>query len=178
MQPQKAITYQQSQNYAILNKNILLNSAHASVTAYCIVLSKDSKLDQLHLPRFEYGGSHDEFRDRLDHNRQGFNPVFSQGCMSVTLDEMARTFLEVMPNHIKIDVDGIEDQVVVSAEALLQSTQLKSILLELNFSLPSNKQIYERLLSLGFKTQFDFRKDRELSYRGDPNIGNIVFFRD
>jgi len=91
--------------------------------------------------------------------------------MSVTLDEMARTFLEVMPNHIKIDVDGIEDQVVLGAEALLQSTQLKSILLELNFSLPSNKQIYGILLSLGFKTQFDFRKDGNYPIVEIPILG-------
>jgi hypothetical protein len=56
-----------------------------------------------------------------------------------------------MPNHIKIDVDGIESKVIAGAKETLQSQELRSLMIEINDDLPDDLEMIFYLESLGFK---------------------------
>jgi len=54
------------------------------------------------------------------------------------------------PNHIKIDVDGIENKVINGARKILERPELKSMLIEINDDLPCDSEVKEILKDLGF----------------------------
>lgn len=56
-----------------------------------------------------------------------------------------------MPNHIKIDVDGIEPKVIAGAKETLQSQELRSLMIEINDDLPDDLEMIFYPESLGFK---------------------------
>jgi hypothetical protein len=51
----------ESQNYALLNRNILLNKVADRVVAWCCALSNESKFDRLYLSQTQAAGSGHEF---------------------------------------------------------------------------------------------------------------------
>ena len=59
-----------------------------------------------------------------------FTPVHIQGSIGLTLDSLVNDYGLEQPNHIKIDVDGIEQQVVAGGDKIFASEQLKSVLVE------------------------------------------------
>ena len=59
-----------------------------------------------------------------------FKPVFKQGCYSVTLDELLSRIGKI--DHIKIDVDGNEDEILAGGMNSIKEKKFKSILIELD----------------------------------------------
>ncbi len=60
-----------------------------------------------------------------------------------------------IPNHIKIDVDGIEPKIVAGAEQLLGNPSLRSLLIETNLNLDDHRAMVEQLTAAGFRTNPD-----------------------
>ena len=58
--------------------------------------------------------------------------MYRQGCLSLTIDSIVNNYKLPTPNHIKIDVDGLEFGILSGAKSVLQSAQLKSIAIESN----------------------------------------------
>ena len=52
------------------------------------------------------------------------------GCITVTLDEFVEKLGAPFPSYIKIDVDGIEPQIVKGMAALMNDQRLRSVLVE------------------------------------------------
>ena len=59
-----------------------------------------------------------------------FTPQNRQGTVSSSLDELTERFSLPVPNHIKVDVDGIEDLIVEGAAGLFQKPELETVLIE------------------------------------------------
>jgi hypothetical protein len=59
-----------------------------------------------------------------------FEPQNRQGTMSCSLDDLTTTFGLPAPNHIKVDVDGIEDLIVDGAVGLFGQQELRTFLIE------------------------------------------------
>jgi FkbM family methyltransferase len=55
---------------------------------------------------------------------------YEQPVLAMTLDDMVSTFQLPAPNHLKIDVDGAEDRVLMGAGRTLKSPTLRSVLIE------------------------------------------------
>ena len=53
------------------------------------------------------------------------------------------------PNHIKIDVDGLEAKVIRGARETLRDKRLKSLSVELNDGLPEDRETIESIRSSG-----------------------------
>jgi hypothetical protein len=54
-----------------------------------------------------------------------------------------------LPNHIKIDVDGIEPRIVAGAAQLLGNSPVRSLLIEVNLNLDDHAAMVEQLTKLG-----------------------------
>lgn len=141
----------ESQNYALLNRNILANGLDDRVKAFCVALSDHSGLGELHLSQFVTGGSCHSLDERVDFKHDPMKPAYSQGCVSFTLDELVAAGKVAPPDHIKIDVDGFEPQVVDGAENTIRSGRVRSLLIEINRNLPDHAALVETLVDWGFR---------------------------
>ena len=174
----------ESQNYAVLCKNIMINDAADKILAYCMAVSDEScsssniYFDKLNLSSLTAGDSCHSFGNDIDFNLKPKKSLFRQGCMSISLDH----FMEVSEIrhtdqniHIKIDVDGIEHKVVASALHTIQLDRVQSLLIELNTNLGEHNKIIDLMEGLGFKMTIHPNAIRkEGPFQG---IGNHIFIR-
>lgn len=167
----------ESQNFAILNKNIVANDLGDRVTAYCAALSDQTGYSLLHLSAFGTGGSGHMYGADLDHNLRPRASPYLQGCVSTTLDRLVSDGVVPVPTHIKIDVDGIEHKVLAGCHSTLRDPRLKTVLIEINSNLEEHRRLVEELTALGFA----FSDQQVLAARrtagASTGTGNYVFRR-
>lgn len=182
-------------NYAELNKNIYLNDLHERVTAYCMALSDVDKVDRLLLSDFGLGISYHDFEENSWPEDKTFAPDWSvskdnrrsQGCIGRRIDSLVAEGIPA-PDHIKIDVDGLEHRVIEGMIETLQHGGLKTVLIEINFDNPKNLEIVDRMTSLGWHFSWDqlrtnrsvrFTVDKIKSYQNRGVGGlNYIFYKD
>jgi FkbM family methyltransferase len=140
----------ESQNYALLHRNIVVNDLSQRVTAYCLALSDERRFSLLHLSDFSLGGSCHTFGEALDYRLEPRESRVAQGCISATLDELVAAGAAEQPQHIKIDVDGLEHKVLAGAHATLRDPRLRSVLVEINTHLEPHRKLVADLRDLGF----------------------------
>lgn len=161
----------ESQNYALLNRNILANKCNAE--AYCIAISDETKFDKLYLSTMMSGGSCHNFAENIDYKYKPREGNFAQGCFSATLSSLPFP----TPNHIKIDVDGIEPKVIRGARYALACPELKSVLVELNSNLQDHMDVVNTMKDYGFRfdpKQVQKARRTEGNFKG---VGNYIFTR-
>jgi FkbM family methyltransferase len=182
-------------NYAELNKNIYLNELHGRVLAYCLALSDVDKVDRLLLSDFGLGISYHDFEENSWTEDKEFSSDWKvskdnrlqQGCVGRRLDSLAQEQLPI-PDHIKIDVDGLEHRVVEGMMDTLRRPELKTVLIEINFDNPKNLEIIERVTALGWRFSWDqlrinrrvkFTIEQIKSYQ-ERGVGglNYIFYKD
>ena len=167
----------ESQNYGLLNKNIVLNGLSGQVIAYCVALSDESAFSHLYLSDFHTGGSCHTFGEQLDHRLERRESRYSQGCVSTTLDHLVETGVVPVPDHIKLDVDGIEHKVIHGCMNVPQNPGVKSVLIEINTNLELHRNIIRDMTALGFgysETQVAAALRSEGAFAG---VGNHIFYR-
>jgi FkbM family methyltransferase len=141
----------ESQNYALLNRNILLNGLASSVTAYCVGLADKSGLSVLHMADMRVGGSCHSLGDAQDFAHRPLHAQFVQGSVAATLDELVASGALPVPNHIKIDVDGFEPRVIAGARHTLAQPAVRSLLIETNPHLDDHRAMVDELERAGFR---------------------------
>lgn len=167
----------ESQNFSLLNQNIHRNSLDSLVTAYCVALTDQTKFDLLYLTKFAAGGSCHSFGESVSPDLKPRQSPFRQGCFATTLDALVQAGVLPVPQHVKIDVDGIEHKVVRGAEATFRDPRLKSVLVEINTGLDEHWQVVDGMLEQGF-TYDAAEADRARRTEGPfAGTGNYVFRR-
>lgn len=141
----------ESQNYALLNRNILNNGLQDRVKAYCMGLSDKAGLFDLHMADMRVGGSCHAVDEALDFEMKPLKTRFVQGCVAATLDELVAQGALPVPKHIKIDVDGFEHKVIAGARRTLASPEVRSLLIETNPNLADHRAMVAELNALGLK---------------------------
>lgn len=121
-------------NYYLLNRNIEINKMDNRISALCIAFNDTTRLDSLYMANTELGGALSSFAEAVDWKGQRFAASFKQAMIGFSVDDFIRQFNPAFPNHIKIDVDGIENRIIKGAEKTLSDRRVKSILLELDSS--------------------------------------------
>ncbi len=167
----------ESQNFALLCRNIVMNGLTENVIAYCMALSDTSSYSLLHLSEFEIGSSCHSFGEKVDHHLKRRDTKLSQGCVSTTLDALVADGVLPVPTHIKIDVDGIEHKVLAGCKSVLGDPRLKSVLVEINTHLEQHRKIIDDMQALGFSysdAQVAKAQRTEGAFEG---VGNYVFHR-
>ncbi len=119
----------ESQNFARLNYNIALNSLQ-DVVAYPFCVGDKAELGKLYVTSLESGDSQHNYGEKNPFINRELSLV--QGTMLQTLDELCYSSGLPVPTHLKIDVDGLEDKILIGAQKILQDQRLKSILVEIN----------------------------------------------
>lgn len=163
----------EAQNYAILQRNIFLNELQDRVTAYPLAISSAEHLDELYLSGPLAGGSCHTFGEAVNFKLEAKDRPLHQGAMSTSLSELWWRHGLAIPQHIKVDVDGLEHEVVYGMQTMLEKGELRSVLLELNTNLDVHRALIGQMEAHGFETTIHPQAIRtEGAFKG---VGNHIF---
>ena len=141
----------EAQNYALLNRNILLNSLEGLVAAYCLALGSLDGFSKLNISDTRIGGSFSMLAHHASSVTEGKETLFIQGCVSARLDRFlaGSDAKKNGPVYLKIDVDGIEHEVLAGARDLITDARLLSVLVELDPRCAAHQRAFQDLLQAG-----------------------------
>jgi len=162
----------EARNFAVLNRNIMLNELDDRITAYPVAISDENGFSILNLGDLRTGGSLNSFGAAVDENLNPRAPLFRQGSVGATLDELVATNVLPVPDHVKIDVDGFEHKAVAGARQVLSQSNVRSVLIELNNTIDAHRELMDIMTDLGF----DAPPERSERLQ-EKNGGNCVFRR-
>jgi FkbM family methyltransferase len=167
----------ESQNYAILNRNIVANYLWDQVRAYPLALVDRTAFDVLYLRSLRAAESHHSFGEKRDHNYRPRDFPYVQGAISMPLDDLVEGGHMPFPTRIKVDVDGLEHKVIAGARRTLADKRVHSVLIEINSRVPEHVAIVEQMASVGF--DYDEGQVSAARLKSGPNegVGNYVFRR-
>lgn len=136
--------------FAQLNKNIFVNSCQGRIIPLYIALSSKTQITTLNYSSLTPGTALHALGAPVDHLGKNFTPVFQQPVLSYRIDDLIDAFGIEKPNHIKLDVDGIEWEILQGADRVLKEKALRTIQVEMEPSLESCQRITDFLISKGF----------------------------
>ena len=141
----------ESQNYALLNENIFMNRLDGRARALPLAISDSDGIDSFNLSAWGGGGSCHSAGDATGFDGNPFEPRFVQGAYKTTLDRLAEHFSGYAAAHLKIDVDGLEPNVVSGASNLFEKRAFRSVLIEINHNLDAHINIVRKMLQWGYR---------------------------
>jgi FkbM family methyltransferase len=138
-------------SYAALCRNIEANRCDDRVEALCVALSDRTRLGSLNMSATNAGNSFNSFESTEDCFGRPLAIQFRQSALGFAIDDLRRLFGLAPPNYMKIDVDGIEAQILAGAAQTLADPALRSVLVELEHAdTERNAHIVEPLARAGF----------------------------
>jgi FkbM family methyltransferase len=149
----KVFAYEpESQNFALLVKNIYINELTNRVVPVCAALSDKVGIDSLYLSNFAWdgGSSCHSFGEAVGFDLKPRKSPLVQGCVSYTIDQAIEDGAMEVPTFIKVDVDGFEHKVFEGAKKTLANRKVRSICVEINPNLEEHQKLIATLEGLGF----------------------------
>lgn len=162
-------------NYYALNRNIEVNQLDDLITAYCVAFSDKTEVNLLFMGDCTLGGALNSFGISQKEDGRSFQPHYRQGMVGFSIDDFIKFSGIPAPNHIKIDVDSIEDRILRGARETIKSPRLKSVLVELHLERADYADVLKMLEDIGLRLKFRKRSGRYEDDDGCPPIFNHLF---
>lgn len=164
-------------NFLNLVSNVVLNGL-SNVNYYNIAIGRETKLDTLYLKDLTPGASGSQIDEPVDEYNVVFSPVGKVSVITYSLNDFYFMLGPLKVNHIKIDIDGKEADVLDGMGALLEFKELKSILIEVNKQMTDKGNLIDLMKEHGFTIDNPFNVQVEHSNnRRGGNPENIIFTR-
>jgi FkbM family methyltransferase len=128
-------------NFGQLSKNIFINNCQESIIPLQIALSDQTGIDVFNYSNLTPGGALHALGEPTSYDGETFVPVFKQSIIAYQLDDFIRSFNIPAPNHVKIDVDGIEFKILQGAQGVLREFTSKSLMVEIDEDNPQTQLI-------------------------------------
>ena len=138
-------------NYAQLCRNVILNRCDAVVFPLPVALSDVTVLDALHHRTLVTGAAMHAFGRPEASAGEAFEAAYRQPALGYRLDDLVAQFGLPIPDHIKIDVDGLEARVLAGAERTLKESRLRTVLVEVLAGSASEASIATKLTTAGLR---------------------------
>jgi FkbM family methyltransferase len=155
--------------YYQLCRNIILNDCQQKVIPHMIGLTDNTGMAMFNYKSLEAGSA--EHWLEADLLKASTEFVYSQPLLVFSIDHLINEFEFPVPNHIKLDVDGTEVDVLRGAEETLRKCKLKSILVEVRDTDGMGNEVDEILTDAGFHLVTK-------TNRGDNIRWNCIYARD
>ena len=137
-----------SSNYSSLIKNIEINNL--KINSFGIGLSNEEKLTFINLVSTIQGDSQHNVNNKQKIYARNYK--IKQGLFITTIDNLISKHKIPFPQHIKIDVDGHEKEILLGAKRTLKSKKIKSLINKINYKNRNEfKFIMNILINSGFK---------------------------
>lgn len=161
----------QATTYGILNQNIYLNGLANRIKALNIAMYNKTTFSNLNVSEVRPGKAGNSFGTVASGGDE--RPAFLQGMIGMRMDDFIRTFDPPFPNHVKIDVDANEPEIVEGMEGILADRRLRSIAVELDID---NDKTMSLLKRFGFEALEGDRYVNHVMLSLRPRI-NFFFVR-
>jgi FkbM family methyltransferase len=136
-----------------LSRNIWLNELQSQITIVPNPLSDKTQPNMLNLHSREWGESSNSFGTSLDQDGKEINASFDYSILGITIDEAISKLNLPAPQHIKIDVDGIEPLILAGGVQTLK--QVESVSVEVPTYRGANECVSELLTQARLKLVLD-----------------------
>lgn len=155
-------------NFDNLIKNISLNGLSENVSTFCVAFAEKTKVDGFYVNSQwkGAGASGNAFGAAIDQRGEAFRSVEKISTLGVSIDQFIEVFKVPCPQYLKIDVDGIELDILRGAAKTLLNPALKSVVVELE---ESRKE--ETSAAIALMTATGFRVDG--THRTTVNEDNL-----
>jgi FkbM family methyltransferase len=163
-------------NYFVLARNIQLNGLTERVAAYCIALSGTTALGTLNLISPAMGAAMSQFGKAGEISRYWTDHAnrVAHGTVGFTIDEFIARFHPPFPTHIKMDVDGLELEILKGARSTLSHPRLQSAMVELSLTHDDERR---EAMSLIEGAGLRFLSKGEPQGTGTESAANHLFVR-
>lgn len=148
-------------NYGILVEHIFINKLDQNIYPLSIALGEETKLDVLHMRGFEagialnsIGASKNQFGE--------FDSVMAQGTLQMKPEDLCSIFGVQKPDHIKLDVDSIEEIIVRALQPVLVDAKTITVEVEGENAKDDGAEIARMITECGFE---EVKEHREKGYR-------------
>lgn len=136
-------------NYAQLCSNLLLNNCADAVSPIPFALSDTTQLQRFNYRELGTGTAYNALGEAIDHRGDQFTPGFHHDVPCITMMDFVEMFQAAPPDHIKIDVDGVQMSVLRGARELLAQPRLRSLLVEARVP-DGERELVDYLAPLGY----------------------------
>lgn len=137
----------EASNYYLLNENIKLNNLHETVTAWNAgVLDYDGQSTLYISDLGGFGRAIHSVDEEVNFDLTPKVSSFKQGINVLTLNSFCNN-LNIIPDHIKIDVDGLEHRIIYGNLDTLSKS--KTVIVEIQ-NMKEHLEAVDALLSVGF----------------------------
>lgn len=164
--------------FASLARNVATNGFDTSIYPFCIALGNTSGMRVFNYTDLTSGASVHTLDATLNQMGGKFAPIYRQKIISYSLDDLVTQFGFEKPNHIKIDVDGGEGEIVDGMRHILSSSDLKSVMIEVTETNKDDEGV-GRIVAIfeeaGFQREFDVRHP---GYKDYPFVFDILFTKN
>lgn len=118
-------------SFAELCENVQRNDAAGSITPLPVSLADRTRLLELDYRDLKAGAAVHAMVEP-GAGPGDFVPAYRQPVLAFSLDDLVERFDLPAPNHIKLDVDGAEAQVVAGAARTLSAPTMRTLMIELD----------------------------------------------
>ena len=136
-----------------LARNIWLNDLQDQITIVPNPLSDNTQANLLTLHSREWGDSSNSFGTTLNQDGKEINASFDYKILGTTIDEAVSKLNLPTPQHIKIDVDGIEPMILAGGSQTLK--RVASVSVEVPTYRGADAKVSELLTQAGLKLVLD-----------------------
>ncbi len=136
-------------NYATLAQNIAINGLTEKVMLFCIAVTNETVVAPLYITSQAdtAGGAGCSFGCEVDNYGQVLPTLIKHPALGYSIDAFLETFDVPFPTHIKVDIDGIQEKVILGAKKTLRDPHLKTVMIELQRNnIPMGKKANDIIL--------------------------------
>lgn len=168
-------------NFDKLCRNIVVNDFKNIILPFCAAVGDETKFDFINLASDVSGSANHLMAGAPEQLLSNMDVTFQQGVFVASFDDLVYRFKVPAPNHVKIDTDGFEENIVKGAKNLFSDKEVKSVLIEITDIDGSKNRIVSMMKTYGLKADhpinFQQNHSRARRQKNNSNIENIIFSR-
>jgi FkbM family methyltransferase len=143
-------------NLEILNRNVISNQVSEKVTIIPIGVGNTTSQQNFYLSarQLTWGGAHNSLGVNVGFDGMPFDEPIVLKSLSFSVDDLVQIFSQASPNYLKIDVDGLEAEVLKGSVQTLGTVD--SILIEVDTDFENQRDEINQIL---VKYNFELKEE-------------------
>ena len=167
-----------SSNLRVLTRNISINNLEKNIKVVSIPLTnKENIFQEMKESQFVEGGALNSFGEKFDFEGKEFKPAMKYNLLGTTMNYFIENSILDIPDHIKIDVDGIEHLILQGGDKFLNNKKVKSLSIEINENFREQSSASFKLMKIYGFNVLSKRQNKKLSLGKFSNTFNYIFIR-
>ena len=127
-----------------------MNNLTENIFIFPVALNDKIAISNFKLTSTEWGGALSTFDKDFDDRGNKIKSEFIYNTIGFDIDHLVEVSKIPLPDHIKIDVDGLEHYILAGAQKVI--TNAKSVLIEINDNFVEQRAMSEKyMIKAGFK---------------------------